>query len=104
MSRLAEDFLISAAQKSADLTHRATIKRNMDSYDAAVAKGKTRFADWEAARTRAAQIKSEGLQNLAALLEQFEQKITVEVDGDGRNPSLARARKARYEGLGDGPR
>lgn len=77
MSRLAEDFLISAAQKSADLTHRATIKRNMDSYDAAVAKGKTRFADWEAARTRAAQIKSEGLHNLAALLEQFEQKIAA---------------------------
>ena len=77
MSRLAEEFLVSAAQKSADLSHRATIKRNMDSYDAAVAKGKTRFANWEAARTRAAQIKSEGLHNLAPLLEQFEAKITA---------------------------
>ena len=75
MSRLAEEFLVRAAQKSPDLTHRATIKRNMDSYDAAVAKGKARFADFEAARTRAAQIKSEGIRNLAPLLEQFESKV-----------------------------
>ncbi len=75
MSRIAEEFLVSAAQKSADLTHRATIKRNMDSYDAAVAKGKTRFLDWEVARVRSAQVKSEGVRNLATLLESFEQKI-----------------------------
>lgn len=74
---LAEEFLVSAAQKSADLTHRATIKRNMDSYDSAVAKGKTRFADFEAARSRAAQVKSEGIRNLASLLESFEEKIKV---------------------------
>jgi L-lactate dehydrogenase complex protein LldF len=77
MSRLSEEFLVSAAQKSADLTHRSTIKRNMDSYDAAVAKGKTRFVDWEAARARAAQVKSEGIRNLAPLLESFEAKVVA---------------------------
>ena len=75
MSRLAEEFLVAAAQKSADLTHRSTIKRNMDSYDAAVAKGKTRFVDWEAARARAAQVKSEGIRNLAPSAREFEAKI-----------------------------
>ncbi len=75
MSRIAEEFLVAAAQKSADLTHRATIKRNMDSYDAAVDKGKLRFADWEAARARAAQVKSEGIRNLGTLLQSFEEKI-----------------------------
>ncbi|HEY3926961.1 MAG TPA: LutB/LldF family L-lactate oxidation iron-sulfur protein [Candidatus Koribacter sp.] len=75
MSRLAEEFLVAAAQKSADLTHRATIKRNIDSYDAAVAKGKMRFVDWEAARARAAQVKSEGMHSLGPLLESFEAKI-----------------------------
>jgi L-lactate dehydrogenase complex protein LldF len=77
MSRLSEEFLVSAAQKSADLTHRSTIKRNMDSYDTAVAKGKARFADFEAARARAAQVKSEGIRNLASLLESFEAKIVA---------------------------
>ncbi|ABF41722.1 Iron-sulfur cluster binding protein [Candidatus Koribacter versatilis Ellin345] len=77
MSRLAEEFLIAAAQKSADLTHRATIKRNVDSYDTAVAKGKLRFADWEAARTYAARVKGEAVSNLAPLLEEFERKIVA---------------------------
>jgi L-lactate dehydrogenase complex protein LldF len=77
MSRLAEEFLVAAAQKSADVTHRATIKRNMDSYDAAVERGKTRFVDWEAARAYAAQVKAEGVRNLASLLESFESKIVA---------------------------
>lgn len=75
MSRLAEEFLLSAAQKSADVTLRATLRRNIASYDKSVAKGKTRFADWEAARARAAEIRSEALRNLGPLLEQFEAKI-----------------------------
>jgi L-lactate dehydrogenase complex protein LldF len=77
MSRLAEEFLVAAAQKSADLTHRSTIKRNIDSYDAAVAKGKARFGDFEAARAFAAHVKSEGIRNLASLLENFESKIVA---------------------------
>lgn len=77
MSRLAEEFLLAAAQKSADLTHRATIKRNIESYDRAVANGKARFAEWEAARLRAAQVRSEGIHHLAALLETFEAKIVA---------------------------
>src|SRR4051812_24862045 len=75
MSRQAEEFLLAAAHKSADLTHRATIKRNIDSYDAAVARGKARFAGWEAARSYAAQVKSEAIRNLGPLLEEFERKV-----------------------------
>lgn len=72
---LAQDFISAADLKSGDLQHRATISRNIGAYDAAVEKGKTRFADFEAARSRAAQVKSEAIRNLGPLLEQFESKI-----------------------------
>jgi L-lactate dehydrogenase complex protein LldF len=66
-----QDFLRRATEKSADLVHRNTIQRNIDSYDAAVTRGKTRFADWEAARARCSEIKTEAIEHLSSYLEQF---------------------------------
>ena len=71
----AQDFLRRATEKSADLVHRNTIQRNIDSYDAAVTRGKSRFADWEAARARCSEIKAEAIEHLDTYLEQFEAKI-----------------------------
>ena len=77
MSTASREFLRRAAVKAADLEHRATIQRNMDSYDAAVAKGKLRFADFEAARRGCEAIKSEAVRHLDRYLEQFEKLITA---------------------------
>ncbi len=71
----AQDFLRRATEKSADLVHRNTIQRNIDSYDAAVTRGKSRFTDWEAARARCSEIKAEAIEHLDTYLEQFEAKI-----------------------------
>lgn len=71
----ASEFLRRSTEKSVDLAHRKIIRWNMGHYDAAVAKGKTRFADWDAARERCAAIKQEAIENLDTLLVQFEQKI-----------------------------
>ena len=68
-------FLRRSAEKSSDLAHRQIIRRNMDHYDAAVVRGKSRFADWEAARERCAAIKQEAIENLDTLLLEFEKKI-----------------------------
>jgi L-lactate dehydrogenase complex protein LldF len=76
MSAASQEFLRKAIDKSSDLDHRAIIQRGMVSYDAAVAKGKLRFADWEAARSRCSAIKTEGVANLAEHLIEFEQRVT----------------------------
>ena len=76
-SAAAREFLRRAVVKSADLEHRATIQRAVTTYDAAVAKGKLRFADWEAARTLCAAIKADAIANLAQYLTEFEQQITA---------------------------
>jgi L-lactate dehydrogenase complex protein LldF len=75
MSTAAREFLRKAIVKSADLEHRATIQRAIVTYDAAVAKGKLRFADWEAARTLCAAIKADAIANLAQYLTEFEQHV-----------------------------
>ncbi|MGZ4788266.1 MAG: LutB/LldF family L-lactate oxidation iron-sulfur protein [Terriglobales bacterium] len=71
----ASEFLQRSIDKSADLTHRNIIRKNIDHYDAAVLRGKARFADWEAARERCAAIKHEAIENLDQLLIEFESKI-----------------------------
>jgi L-lactate dehydrogenase complex protein LldF len=76
MSTASQEFLRKAIDKSSDLDHRAIIQRGMVSYDAAVAKGKLRFADWEAARSRCSAIKAEGIANLAQYLTEFERRTT----------------------------
>ena len=46
----AQRFLHDAAIKSADLVHREIIRHGIDSYDAAVLRGRARFKDWQSAR------------------------------------------------------
>ncbi len=57
---------------SFDLRHRKTIDFNIGRYDAAVAKGKMRYRDLEAARTIAASIKRDVLTHWEAYLIEFE--------------------------------
>src|SRR5277367_3380838 len=75
MNSAAQEFLRSAVTKSSDLAHRQIIRRGMDHYDAAADRGRTRFADWEAARQRCHEIKWEALNNLDRYLLEFEQKV-----------------------------
>jgi L-lactate dehydrogenase complex protein LldF len=77
MSTAAREFLTRATVKAADLKHRATIQRNIDTYNAAVARGCLRFADWEAARRGCAAIKAEAIRHLDRYLEQFEKNIVA---------------------------
>jgi L-lactate dehydrogenase complex protein LldF len=75
MSTAAQEFERKAAEKSADLVHRGIVRWNIDQYDAGVGRGKTRFADWEAARQRCHDIKWEAVNHLDKYLLQFEQKV-----------------------------
>lgn len=75
MSTPAEQFLRSAAEKSADLGHRQTIRRAIDTYDEATARGRVRFLDWEAARERSQEIKWEAVNHLDQYLLEFEAKV-----------------------------
>ena len=71
----AQDFLRSAAVKSADLVHRQILRRGIDHYDAAVAKGRARFLDWPAAREKCQSIKREAVNHLDRYLEEFERRV-----------------------------
>lgn len=71
----AQRFLQDAAVKSADLTHREIIRRGMDSYDAAHAKGRARIKDWEAARQKCQDIKRDAINHLDRYLLRFEEKV-----------------------------
>src|SRR6266550_3625675 len=71
----AQQFLRDAATKSADLVHRDIIRRNMESYDTAHLKGRGRFKDWEAARSKCQEIKREAVNHLDKYLLQFEEKV-----------------------------
>jgi len=75
MSTASQEFLRKAAEKSADPVHRGIVRWNIDQYDTSVGKGKTRFADWEAARQRCHDIKWEAVNHLDKYLLQFEQKV-----------------------------
>jgi L-lactate dehydrogenase complex protein LldF len=94
-------FLRAAAVKSDDPRHRAVIRKNMAAYHLSVARGKQRFADWEAARSRAAAVKWEVLEHLDRYLGQFEAAIAArgghvhwaESAGDARAIVLGLARE-----------
>jgi L-lactate dehydrogenase complex protein LldF len=75
MSTASSEFLRSAAEKSADLVHRATIRRAIDHYSAAVQQGRTRFVNWQQARQRSYEIKWEAVNHLDRYLLQFEEKV-----------------------------
>ena len=75
MTTAAQEFERKAAEKASDLVHRGIVRWNIDQYDAGVGRGKTRFADWEAARQRCHDIKWEAVNHLDKYLLQFEQKV-----------------------------
>jgi L-lactate dehydrogenase complex protein LldF len=75
MTATAEQFRRDAALKAADLRHRAVIQKAITTYDAAVAKGKARYADWQNARAHAAAVKWETINHLDRYLEQFERNV-----------------------------
>jgi L-lactate dehydrogenase complex protein LldF len=71
----ADAFAAAAAAKAIDLRHRAVIDKTTGTYHAAVARGKARYADWLAARERAARVKWETINHLDRYLEQFERNV-----------------------------
>lgn len=68
-------FMAAAAVKAADLHHRAVVQKNIAAYEAAVARSKARWADWESARRQAARLKWEAINQLDRYLEQFERNV-----------------------------
>ncbi len=81
MTSSAIQFRRAAAEKAADLQHRAVLEKNIATYGAAVALGKTRYAGWENARSLAAQIKWKAVNHLDQYLEQFERAV---IENGGR--------------------
>lgn len=75
MSSPAQEFLRSAAIKSADLEHRRTIRTGIDHYEAALESSGARFLDWEAARQRLHEIKWEAVNHLDRYLLEFEARV-----------------------------
>lgn len=75
MTTTAQQFRRAATEKAGDLHHRGVIRNAIATYDAAVARGKARFSDWQAGRDRAAQIKWETINHLDRYLEQFERSV-----------------------------
>jgi L-lactate dehydrogenase complex protein LldF len=75
MSTASREFLRRAAEKSADLTHRNTLRHVVDNCNTSMESGRARFADWEAARQRCHEIKWEALNNLDRYLLEFEQRV-----------------------------
>ncbi len=74
MSAAARQFLI-AAEKSATLTPRQTIRRSVEHYNVNVQRGRLRFLDWEAARQKCYEIKWEALNHLDKYLLEFERRV-----------------------------
>lgn len=70
-----QQFHHDAAAKAADLVHRDVIRKNMESYDAAHMKGRSRFMDWEAAREACQAIKREAINHLDKYLLEFEENV-----------------------------
>jgi L-lactate dehydrogenase complex protein LldF len=76
MNPTAQEFLRRAAEKAGDSGHRRIIDRNMATYHTNIASGKKRFANWEAARSRASEIKWDAINHLDRYLLEFEQRVT----------------------------
>ncbi|WP_129716115.1 LutB/LldF family L-lactate oxidation iron-sulfur protein [Pedobacter sp. SYP-B3415] len=69
---IAEDFLVQADEKAFDEKHRQTINHNIGKYDAAVARGLSRFENLEATKKKAHVIKWRVMENLDKFLPEFE--------------------------------
>lgn len=73
MTETSQEFLQKAAKTSPDLIHQDIIRRATQ--QSASRAGKSSFQDWEAARQRCYEIKSEAIGNLDRYLLQFEQQV-----------------------------
>lgn len=73
----AHKFTHDAEAIAFDVKHRNTIKFNISRYDAAVSKGMARYNNVEVAKSQAAAIKRDVLQNWGKYLLQFEENITA---------------------------
>lgn len=76
MSNQKEIFIVKSEEISKDLKHRNTIRFNISKYDAAVEKGKGRYANLDLAKNRASYLKSIAINNLHENLLEFEKNIT----------------------------
>jgi L-lactate dehydrogenase complex protein LldF len=72
----AKNFLFLSEEKSFSEKHRQTIRFNISKYDEKVKEGKKLFDNLELARQTAKNIKWFAMENLPALLEQFERQFT----------------------------
>jgi L-lactate dehydrogenase complex protein LldF len=75
MTTTAQEFLRRAAEKSADIVHRQIIRKNMDTYEEAVAQSRGRFQNWQSARERCQAIKRDAVEHLDHYLERFEAAV-----------------------------
>ncbi len=73
----ASRFARAAASAAGDAELAAILRRNLATYDQAVAAGRGRFLDWEAARRRAQAVKRDAIAHLDRYLEEFERRITA---------------------------
>jgi L-lactate dehydrogenase complex protein LldF len=76
MSESASTFIAKSTVKSADLDHRRKINFNIGRYNSAVPAGKQQFADINAARERAKNVKWRAIETLDTQLENFETAFT----------------------------
>src|SRR5690606_8120552 len=74
--RVAEKFLKESASKAFDLRHRDIITHNIDRYEAAFEKGKSKFLDLAHAKKKANAIKWKTIENLDRYLVEFEANFT----------------------------
>ncbi len=75
MSRPGQLFQIAAPRAARDTPQQQIVRTSLKTYDTAVARGRGRFSDWQAARTRAAAIKADAVAHLDRYLAQFEAGI-----------------------------
>nr|MBD3620984.1 lactate utilization protein [Sunxiuqinia sp.] len=72
MSQEKKQFIKDSENIAFDKRHRATIKFNISKYDAAVDRGRKRYANLELAKDRASYIKSDAIVKLPQYLLEFE--------------------------------
>jgi L-lactate dehydrogenase complex protein LldF len=76
MTSKLKQFLLDSEAKAFDLDHRQKIRFNIGKYNVAVQNGLKQYQDHELARTRAAYIKTNAINNLGQYLTQFERNFT----------------------------
>ncbi len=72
MSKTADKFIETSAQKAFDIPHRKIINNNIGKYDSAVERGLSRLINMDHAKKKGHQIKWRVMENLDKLLPEFE--------------------------------